>query len=215
MNKLMKFLINKIIAFLPKWMMNDIAAYSQQTSLQGVNKIPLFTIRHVINMIKVPCHNNLAKQQMLAHCGSGTHLMNDLSFFHHNSNSMEISLSTNSVAGHHITTKFCTWHDSIDVVSCAKFCRITSSEFGWKQNEVFITFELWKIVSEMGPNDTTTVVVKLGRHHENYWAFIGQRMVNLLQSSTIVSGDWSFISPTHWGWMTHICVGNLGHHWFR
>ena len=20
---------------------------------------------------------------------------------------------------------------------------------------------------------------------------------------------------THWGWVTHICVGNIGHHWFR
>ena len=43
-------------------------------------------------------------------------------FFHHNSNSMEISFSCNSIAGDHITTKFCTRHDSIAVMPCAKFC---------------------------------------------------------------------------------------------
>ena len=43
-------------------------------------------------------------------------------FFHHNSNSMEISFSSNSVTDDYIATKFGTCHDSPAVVSCAKYC---------------------------------------------------------------------------------------------
>ena len=35
---------------------------------------------------------------------------------------MEISINCNSVAADHIATKFCTFHDSTVVVSCAKYC---------------------------------------------------------------------------------------------
>ena len=45
-----------------------------------------------------------------------------LRFFHHNSNSMEISFSSNSITGDHIATKFGTCHDSPAVVLCAKHC---------------------------------------------------------------------------------------------
>ena len=45
-----------------------------------------------------------------------------LTFFHHNSNSMEISFSCNSITGDHIATKFGTCHDSPAVVPCAKYC---------------------------------------------------------------------------------------------
>ena len=51
---------------------------------------------------------------------SGTHFTND--FFHHNSNSMENSFSSNSITVDHIATKFGTCHDSQAVVPCAKFC---------------------------------------------------------------------------------------------
>ena len=50
----------------------------------------------------------------------GTHFTND--FFHHNSNSMENSFSSNSITVDHIATKFYTCHDSQAVVPCAKFC---------------------------------------------------------------------------------------------
>ena len=43
-------------------------------------------------------------------------------FFHHNSNSMEISFSCNSITGDHIPTKFGTYHDNPAVVPCAKYC---------------------------------------------------------------------------------------------
>ena len=39
------------------------------------------------------------------------------------SNSTENFFCCNSIPGNHITTKFCTYHDSTAVVACAKFCR--------------------------------------------------------------------------------------------
>ena len=43
-------------------------------------------------------------------------------FFHHNSNLMEISLSSNLITGDHIAIKFDTCQDSPAVVPCDKFC---------------------------------------------------------------------------------------------
>ena len=42
--------------------------------------------------------------------------------FHHNVNSIEISFYSKSVPDNHIATKFCTCHDSLAVMACAKFC---------------------------------------------------------------------------------------------
>ena len=58
----------------------------------------------------------------------------------------------NSIPGHHIATNFCTCHDSIAVMSCAKFCsdrffRILKRA---KQNFQWIWID-GKIISEMGP----------------------------------------------------------------
>ena len=43
-------------------------------------------------------------------------------FFHRNSNSTEISFHSRLDSNTVITTKFCTWHDSYAVVTCAKMC---------------------------------------------------------------------------------------------
>ena len=43
-------------------------------------------------------------------------------FFHHNSNSMEISFCSHPSCSEVITIKFCTRHDSCAVMPCAKFC---------------------------------------------------------------------------------------------
>ena len=45
-----------------------------------------------------------------------------LRFFHHNSNSMEISFHSHLDSNTVIATKLCTWHDSCAVVACAKNC---------------------------------------------------------------------------------------------
>ena len=45
-----------------------------------------------------------------------------LTVFHRNSNSMEISFHSHLDSNTAIVTKFCTWHDSCAVVSCAKIC---------------------------------------------------------------------------------------------
>ena len=45
-----------------------------------------------------------------------------LTFFHRNSNSMEISFHAHLDSNAMIATKFCTWHDSCAVVACAKLC---------------------------------------------------------------------------------------------
>ena len=45
-----------------------------------------------------------------------------LRFFHHNSNSMEISFHFHLDSNTVIATKLCTWHDSCAVVACAKIC---------------------------------------------------------------------------------------------
>ena len=42
-------------------------------------------------------------------------------FFHRNQNLMEKWFKCNSIVGYHITTKFCTCHDSTAVMPCAKF----------------------------------------------------------------------------------------------
>ena len=47
-----------------------------------------------------------------------THLTNDVSI----TVQIEISFSYNSIAGDHIATKFCTFHDSTNAMVCAKFC---------------------------------------------------------------------------------------------
>ena len=44
-------------------------------------------------------------------------------FFHRNSNSMEILFCSHPNCSEVIAMKFCTWHDSCVVMTCAKFCR--------------------------------------------------------------------------------------------
>ena len=56
---------------------------------------------------------------------------------------MEISFHCNAVPGHQIATTFCTCHNNIVVVSCAKSCTIISLVFGWEQTECSIEFKLW------------------------------------------------------------------------
>ena len=68
-----------------------------------------------------------------------------LRFFHHNSNSMEISFSSNSVTGDYIDTTFGTCHDSSAVVPCAKFCSDTFISIWmrgkWNFHHIWIVME--------------------------------------------------------------------------
>ena len=72
-----------------------------------------------------------------------------LTIFHHNSNSMEISFSCNSVAGDPLVTKFCTCYDSTAVMPCAKLC---SDHFiriwvraKWNFHHIWIVMETSKV----------------------------------------------------------------------
>ena len=53
-----------------------------------------------------------------------------------NSNSMEISSCCNPVAGHQITTKSCTCHDSTAAVPCTKFCSDHVLESMWEGKKI-------------------------------------------------------------------------------
>ena len=54
----------------------------------------------------------------------------------------------NSIPGHHIATNFCTCHDSIAVMSCAKFCSDRFFlEFWRERNKIFSGFELMEKLS--------------------------------------------------------------------
>ena len=63
-------------------------------------------------------------------------------FVTQNSNSMKILFCYKSISSNHITTKFCTCHDSIAAVTCTKFCsdnslRIWMIAKGRKQNHLW------------------------------------------------------------------------------
>ena len=76
-------------------------------------------------------------------------------FFHHNSNSMEISLSSNSITDDHIATKFGTCHDSPAVVPCAKYCsdHFISIWMGakWNFHHIWIVMERLLVKWAPGP----------------------------------------------------------------
>ena len=71
-----------------------------------------------------------------------------LPIFTQNSNLMDNSLGINVVLGHHIATNFCTWHDSIAVMPCAKFYSkksvyLDTNEKDWSLNQIWILWNLW------------------------------------------------------------------------
>ena len=75
-------------------------------------------------------------------------------FFHHNSNLMEISLSSNSITDGHIATKFGTCHDSPAVVLCAKCCSDHFISFWmrakWNFHHIWIVME--KLLVKWAPD---------------------------------------------------------------
>ena len=75
-------------------------------------------------------------------------------FFHHNSNSMEISFSFNSITGDHIAKKFGTCHDSPAVVPCAKYCSdhyiIIWMRAKWNFHHIWIVME--KLLVKWAPD---------------------------------------------------------------
>ena len=56
---------------------------------------------------------------------------------------MVILLSCNLAHGYQIATNFCTWHDSIALMSCAKFCSNHYITIWMKKKNFFIICELW------------------------------------------------------------------------
>ena len=78
-----------------------------------------------------------------------------LTIFHHNSNSMEISFSCNSITGDHIATKFGTCHDSPAVVPCAKYCSdhyiIIWMRANWNFHHIWIVMEKLLVKWAPGP----------------------------------------------------------------
>ena len=67
-----------------------------------------------------------------------------LTTFHSHSNSREIPFSCYSTLAHQVATTFCTCHDSIALVACAKNCSSQFINFSMKPNpnsEIFIDVE--------------------------------------------------------------------------
>ena len=82
---------------------------------------------------------------------------------------------SNSITSHHIATNFCTWHDSIAVVSCAKFVATTLLESrGAKQNFYRI---LWHFLVKLPrrvwfpENNSTCLTCIVGRADVVSFAF--------------------------------------------
>ena len=111
-------------------------------------------------------------------------------FLSYNSVSMENWFQCNSSAGYHITTKFCTCHDSTAVMLCAKFHIghfITIWKIsGWNFHHIWITME--KTFVKWIPELKT-------------WHLICN---SVLQQVEI----------TDWGQVMHICIHRLCNHWF-
>ena len=71
-------------------------------------------------------------------------------FFHRNSNSIEIGFYCSTIVGHNIATNFA--HATTAQLSSylQAFVTITSLQLGWEQNELSIQFELrWKLCCEL------------------------------------------------------------------
>ena len=73
--------------------------------------------------------------------------------FHRNSNLTEISLCSHPRWGRVITMKFCTWHDSCNVMAHRKFCSDTISYNGFTSKVIFhlIWITLEKLFVKLGP----------------------------------------------------------------
>ena len=65
-------------------------------------------------------------------------------FLVHNSNMMAVMLCCDLSFGLQIATKFCTCHDSIAVVTCAKFCSDYSLQCGSVRSLMFIKLAFWE-----------------------------------------------------------------------
>ena len=102
-------------------------------------------------------------------------------FFARNSNSMETSPCHNSVAGHQITTIFCTCHDSTAVVQCTKFCSDHCVRIG----------------------------LRVKRNFHRIWIAMGKPLVKrapVQQGSTLFTFTWHF----HW-FSLHLQMARVRH----
>ena len=93
--------------------------------------------------------------------------------FFHNSILMANLFQCNSNVGYHVTTKFCTCHNSTAVIPCAKFhsdhFTITWMRLEWTSHCIWITMEQ----SYNGPQyymPTTTVILPLETMKTDHWA---------------------------------------------
>ena len=100
--------------------------------------------------------------------------------FNDNSNFMGDSSIFNSITDYHIATNFCTWHNSIAVVSCAKLC---SNHFiriwirsKWNVHYIWIMMQnlLVKWTKRLGKEE----VVSLWRHVEHScWVIVRHKRI--------------------------------------
>ena len=77
-------------------------------------------------------------------------------FFHHDSNSMEVSYCSHPSSCQVITMNFCVWHDSCVVMACAKFdCNCTKTNFPSNLNYD------GRIIREMSPRSISSISFKI------------------------------------------------------
>ena len=80
-------------------------------------------------------------------------------FFHRKSNLMESLFYSHPSCNQVITLKFCTWHDSCDGMTCAKFCSNMILYNGVTLNQISIKFELQlKNPLQNGPQATISLI---------------------------------------------------------
>ena len=117
-------------------------------------------------------------------------------FFHHNSNSIDISFNCN--LSDHITTKFCAWHDNAVVLPCAKF---GSDHFIRLRMRAKWIFHHISIVMEK-------YLMKCRRAHftNECYIVIQIRWTFVLLSSTLLWADRSNFKHGHLGMCKSICA---------
>ena len=111
------------------------------------------------------------------------------------------------------------------LITILSFCQI--SQICTRQNAILWNDwnnSHWYII-HLKPQDIAKLSNKVQVIGNVLWLFMIQNMF-LLISPIIINGrqDIVFVGLrlvqlncylTHWGWVMHICVSKLGHHWFR
>ena len=120
---------------------------------------------------------------------------------------METLPCCNSVAGHQITTNFCTCHDSTAVVPCTKFCsyHCIRIEMRVKRNFHRIWIAMEKPLVKQGPGKKTSLYwIRFLRYIMGIPALVSWQVYTETVPGAYI--QWPALSP-RWWWFQKQCPG--------